>query len=106
VFLLVVGFGYSYFWTAATIIYLLMRQKVDDTEVDEIHLEETEEPFTPPPTTTATKATPGSVGLSMVEPPALRPTPPPTPATSGASAGLGDSPQPPPSDGPSQPGGA
>src|SRR5205085_5215186 len=46
-FLLIVGFGYSFFWTASTIIYLLMRHKVDDTDLDEIHLEEeeTEEPF-------------------------------------------------------------
>ena len=46
-FLLIVGFGYSYFWTASTVIYLLMRHKVDDTDLDEIHLEEeeTEEPF-------------------------------------------------------------
>jgi hypothetical protein len=101
VFLLVVGFGYSYFWTAATVIYLLMRQKVDDTELDEIHLEETDEPFVPPPATTATKAAPGPVGLSMVDPPALRPTPPAAPATSGASSGLGDNPPPPPTDGPS-----
>ncbi len=46
-FLLIVGFGYSYFWTASSIIYLLMRHKVDDTDFDEVHLEEepTEEPF-------------------------------------------------------------
>ena len=35
-----IGFGYSYFWTAATIIYFLMRQKVDDTDLDEVYLEE------------------------------------------------------------------
>src|SRR5947209_5606033 len=39
-FLMIVGFGYSYFWSASTIIYLLMRRKVDDTEMDEVHLEE------------------------------------------------------------------
>ncbi len=46
-FLLVVGFGYSYFWTAATIIYFLMRRQVDDTDLDEVHLEEDEalDPF-------------------------------------------------------------
>jgi hypothetical protein len=50
VFLLVVGFGYSYFWCASAIIYLLMRRRVDDTEMDEVHLEEEEmeESYTPP----------------------------------------------------------
>src|SRR5262249_41998799 len=46
-FMLVIGFGYSYFWSASSIIYLLMRRHVDDTEIDEVHLEEEEleEPF-------------------------------------------------------------
>ena len=41
-FLLILGFGYSYFWSASTIIYLLMRRKVDDTDMDEVYLEEDE----------------------------------------------------------------
>jgi hypothetical protein len=50
IFLLVIGFAYSYFWSASAIIYLLMRRKVDDTELDEVHLEDEdlEEPYTPP----------------------------------------------------------
>ena len=36
----IIGFGYSYFWTAAGIIYMLIRQKVDDTDLDEVYLEE------------------------------------------------------------------
>lgn len=90
-FLLVVGFGYSYFWTAASIIYLLMRRKVDDTEMDEIHLEEEEldMPYAPP-TTPATAATPagGATPLQMIEAPTLRtPTaPPPAANTAPASA--------------------
>jgi hypothetical protein len=87
-FLLVVGFGYSYFWSAATIIYFLMRRQVDDTDLDEVHLEEDEalDPFARPPATAAAPA-PGQprsdkVSLAMVEPPALRTgittaTPPP-----------------------------
>ena len=49
-FLLVVGFGYSYFWSASTIIYFLMRRNVDDTEMDEVYLEndELDESFTTP----------------------------------------------------------
>jgi hypothetical protein len=46
IFLLLLGFGYTYFWTASTIVYLLMRRKVDDTELDEVYLEE-EEPESP-----------------------------------------------------------
>jgi hypothetical protein len=76
VFLMVIGFGYSYFWSASTIIYLLMRRKVDDTEMDEVYVEEDEGeeaysmPITTSPTTTAPSASPGTTPLSMVEPPA------------------------------------
>jgi hypothetical protein len=87
-FLLVVGFGYSYFWTAATIIYFLMRRQVDDTDMDEVHLEEEEslDPFARPASPAAAAAAPAKsdkVSLSVVEPPALRTAispgaPPPT----------------------------
>jgi hypothetical protein len=77
-FLLIIGFGYSYFWCAGTLIYLLMRRSVDAAEMDEVYLEE-EEPegtYTPPP---AAPAPPHAIKagspLTMVEPPALRPTP-------------------------------
>src|SRR5207248_584322 len=43
IFMLVLGFGYSYFWSASSIIYLLMRRKVDDAELDEVYLEEEDE---------------------------------------------------------------
>lgn len=89
-FLMVVGFGYSYFWSASSIIYFLMRKKVDDTEFDEVHLEEEEfeEPY-PKPAPTAPAAAPRPApaptgGPVMVESPMLKqPTPPaptPTPA--------------------------
>jgi hypothetical protein len=84
IFLLVIGFGYSYFWSSSTIIYLLMRRKVDDAEMDEIYLEEDDQEmsYTPPtpPAGTPPAPAPGP-SLTMVEPPALRPTPPPAPAT-------------------------
>src|SRR5262249_47167812 len=38
-FLLILGFGYCYFWSVSAIIYLLMRKKVDDAELDEVYLE-------------------------------------------------------------------
>src|SRR5262249_2659921 len=42
IFLLVVGFGYSFFWSAITIIYMLMRKAADGAELDEVYLEEDE----------------------------------------------------------------
>ncbi|MBV9126084.1 MAG: hypothetical protein JO112_22255, partial [Planctomycetes bacterium] len=89
IFLLVVGFGYSYFWSASTIIYLLMRRRVDDTELDEVYLEEDEgeemprAPVTPTP---ATATTGGNVPLTMVEPPTLKTPPPPPPSPPPAPA--------------------
>jgi hypothetical protein len=75
-FLFVVGFGYSYFWSAATIIYLLMRRDVDAAELDEVYLEEEDQdayggPLTPP-APAGEPAKPGAQPLTMVEPPALR----------------------------------
>lgn len=85
VFLLVVGFGYSFFWSASSIIYMLLRKTVDHQEMDEVYFEEEDEiaPFTtPPPTAT----TPTHQPLTMVEAPALKtepvattPTPSPSP---------------------------
>jgi hypothetical protein len=79
IFLLVIGFGYSYFWTASTIIYLLMRRKVDDAEMDEIYLEEEDQDlaYTPPPAPSGAPAPPSTgPSLTMVEPPSLRPSAP------------------------------
>lgn len=83
VFLLILGFGYSYFWTSSSLIFLLMRQKVDDVDLDEVYMEEEEmeEPFkdtVPLPTPAAPT---GGPSLAMVEPPTLRaPASPPAPA--------------------------
>jgi hypothetical protein len=91
VFLMIVGFGYSYFWTASTIIYLMMRRKVDDTELDEVYLEEEEPedsytaPATAPPASAQPAATP-TTGMQMVEPPSLlRTAAPSTPSSSSPS---------------------
>lgn len=42
-YVLVIGFVYSYFWTASTIIYFLLRRSVDATDLDEVYLEEEEQ---------------------------------------------------------------
>jgi hypothetical protein len=81
-FLMVLGFSYSYFWTASTIIYLLMRRKVDDTDLDEVYLEEEDDAdigFAPPSEAPPAAAAPA--GMTMVDAPTLRSPPPPaTPA--------------------------
>jgi len=100
------GFGYSYFWSASTIIYLLMRRHVDAAELDEVYLEEDEQegpygghfvpPASPPPSPAAAKPSPS---MTMVEPPTLRtpppalpppePTPSPPPSSSSPPGGEG-----------------
>ncbi len=42
--LFVAGFVYSYFWSASTIIYFLLRQSDDATDLDEVFLPEEQEP--------------------------------------------------------------
>lgn len=77
-FLLILGFGYSYFWSASTIVYLLMRRKVDDTEMDEVYLEDEEQEALYGPSSAFTPNKPAapapapSPGLTMVEAPTLR----------------------------------
>src|SRR5437588_4550255 len=82
-FLLILGFGYSYFWSVSAIIYLLMRKKVDRQEMDEIYLEDEGEagyagPLTAPAAGPPTPSRP-STSLTMVEAPTLKP-PAPTPS--------------------------
>jgi len=47
--LLVVGFVYSYFWTAAVGCYLLLRYHVDGNELDDIVLDDDDQPRELPP---------------------------------------------------------
>lgn len=88
-FLLVVGFGYSYFWCASTIIYLLMRRQVDDTDLDEIYLEEDESEDAYSASLPATKGeapppSPQAPSFQMVDAPTLRPSSPPPKAETPA----------------------
>jgi hypothetical protein len=43
------GFVYSYFWTASTGIYFLLRRDDDGTDLDDIHLEAAEQAYGLPP---------------------------------------------------------
>ena len=75
-FLLVLGFSYSYFWTACTILYFLMRKCVDDIDLDEVHLEDDDVAAPPPPPAPPAAAPkPGTIPLSVVESPAPMPAP-------------------------------
>jgi hypothetical protein len=104
-FLLIIGFAYSYFWSASTMIYLLMRRKVDDTEMDEVYLEEedSEEPYsTTAPSGTAAPMPAGSTPpVQLVEPPTLR-----QPATAATTTAVtpAEGPAPKPGDGEAPPG--
>jgi hypothetical protein len=90
VFLLILGFGYSFFWSEGVIIYLLMRRNVDAAELDEVYLEEDEQegaygaPLTGSQAVTPTPGKPGT-SLPVVEPPAPRPAP----ATMGPASPAG-----------------
>jgi hypothetical protein len=88
-FLMVIGFSYSYFWTSSTIIYLLMRKKVDETELDEIHLEEEpEQPFPSPAVpspSTAEAIKPNTTPVTMLESPTLRTSVAPGPSPPAAA---------------------
>jgi hypothetical protein len=80
VFLAVVGFAYSYFWTAATVIYFLMRRDVDEIDATEVDLGDDEEEGFPNFSTTP----PASPGLQIIEaptPPVTSPFPPSSPPT-------------------------
>ncbi len=80
-FLGVLGFGYAYFWSASTIIYLLLRRDMDAAEMDEVYFEEDEYEGVrvPPPSTAPSGAVPPGApakmaqSLPVVEPP--RPAP-------------------------------
>ena len=41
--LMMVAFVYSYFWSASTIIYFLLRQSDDATDLDEVYLPDEQE---------------------------------------------------------------
>ena len=61
-FLMMLGFSYSFFWSAATAIYFLMRKKVDEADTDEVFLEEDEPeaPLAPPKLATGTGTGPAT----------------------------------------------
>ena len=82
-FLLILGFGYSFFFSTTTIIYLLMRRNLDAAEIDEVYLEEEDQDgFGGPVAPTAPEPAKSTQPLQMLEAPSLRPVTPPGPASS------------------------
>jgi hypothetical protein len=81
-FLFMLGFTYSFFWSAATMIYFLMRKRVDEAELDEVYTddEEPEVPLAPPKLAegTGTPPVPGT-SLPVITPPAAPVMPPVVP---------------------------
>ena len=99
VFLLILGFSYSYFWSASTIIYMLLRRNVDAAEMDEVYLEEDEGegafggPLTPAAARAdggqAGRAEPDDGGRSVAAAAGAPAVPPPPPAGARRSAASG-----------------
>ena len=94
-FLMMLGFSYSFFWSAATMIYFLMRKKVDEAELDEVFEdEEPEAPLAPPKLASAPPPPAnGTTPLTVISPP---PAPPPVVFSPPPPATLPFNPPPPP----------
>jgi hypothetical protein len=73
---LAVGFIYSYFWSAATAIYYVLRKDEDGMEMSEVTYEEPGEARGLPPLTTDTMGVPAVSDIQP--PPSTHSTPPPT----------------------------
>lgn len=76
-FLMMLGFTYSFFWSASTMIYYLMRKKVDESELDEVYIEE-DEPVVPPTQPKIAEGTgTGATSLPVITQPLSPPVSPP-----------------------------
>ena len=60
---LATGFMFSYFWSASTAVYLLLRRHVDATEMDEVFVPDEGESFGLPPLKTDITGVPGAADL-------------------------------------------
>jgi hypothetical protein len=89
------AFAISFYFTANTIIYYLMRHEVDATELDDVYLEQSEEDFAdataPPATATATPV----VATTPASSPATSVTSSPTSASADSTSTAPDKTEPP-----------
>jgi hypothetical protein len=113
IFLCMVGFSYSFFWSASTIIYFLLRKINDEAELDEVYEEELEEPIgMAPPSSPAPPTSGSTISLPMTTPGPAPAAPASSAAGGGTTAGsgsgsgtiLGSSAAPPPPPPPPPPG--
>jgi hypothetical protein len=65
---LAMGFVFSYFWTATTAIYFLLRRQVDAMEMDEVFVPGEEEPYGLPPLKHDAAGVPGVADAPAVDP--------------------------------------
>ena len=71
------AFAISLYFSANTIVYYLMRNEVDSTEMDDVYLEQSEEELEPALSVVATKTTVASVSSTPNPEPPPAATPPP-----------------------------
>jgi len=69
-FLGLVGFAYALFWCSGTIIYFLLRKQIDETELDDVYIED-ERDFNPPPMVVTTAPVASSSNPPSAPPPTL-----------------------------------
>ena len=67
--LLAAAFAYSYFWTATTAIYFLLRRQVDAVEMDEVFLSEQDQSYDLPPLEADAAGVPGVPADPTTTPP-------------------------------------
>ncbi|HQU43290.1 MAG: hypothetical protein B7Z73_14395, partial [Planctomycetia bacterium 21-64-5] len=79
--LLALGFVYSYFWTASTAIYLLLRRDDDGTDLDDVYIEPGEQAYGLPPLEKDAAGVTVAPGSEMAPTEAAADAPPETPST-------------------------
>lgn len=101
IFLMMIGFTYSYFWSAAAMIYLLMRKKVDEVDPEEVFIEDETATMSPPipPAPPAPVSPPPAPTFSL---PTVPPAPP-APVSPPPAAYTPPAPVPPPPPAPESP---
>jgi hypothetical protein len=70
------GFGYGLFWCLSAAMYLLLRQDVDQTELDELYVEREDRGYELPPIPTDAAGVPGDPERKPAEANPAAPVPP------------------------------
>lgn len=97
--LLALGFVYSYFWTASTSIYFLLRRDDDGTDLDDVYMEAADQTYGLPPLETDAAGVPVVPKDEPVSPAAVEPVPAVLPEPVPGEAAAGEPPMTTPNDG-------